>query len=147
MSEDYEETIDRINNSWDKTIMERNKLKRKLASASKILTEQEQLENFFYRNLFDGYSMLDDTTPNPDFLSCTILSDKHNRIYIVVHGTRRKFHTTIIRKLTKIGCEAIDLNPEPSEDDNTDHQPKHSECIFRYQDKNVQVSYDHDERY
>ena len=114
----------------------------------KTLTEQEQLENFFYRNLFDGYSMLDDTTPNPDFLSCTILSDPHNIIYIVVHGIREKFHSTIVRKLIKIGCETVDLNRSQEEGNLDKHIiPKYSNCLFRYQDTTVQVAYDHDERY
>jgi len=46
-------------------------LKGAYVKLGKQLTEQEQLENFFYRNLFDGYPMLDDNTPNPDHLSCT----------------------------------------------------------------------------
>lgn len=114
----------------------------------KTLTDQEQVENYFRRNLFCGYSMLDEDTPNPEYLSCTILSDKHDRIYIVVHGTRDKFHTTVIRKLQKLGCEAMDMNPTPSdEDDSKVIEPKFSNCIFKQGERTVHVTYDDDERY
>ena len=117
----------------------------------KQLTEQEQLENFFYRNLFDGYPMLDDNTPNPDHLSCTILGrEEYNEVYIVVHGKKEKFETTAIRKLLKIGCEEVNLSPTPSTEDDVNDQiyePNISKCMFKYGKTTVRLTFDGDDRY
>jgi len=117
----------------------------------KKLTEQEQLENFFYRNLFDGYSMLDDDTPNPDYLSCTILGrEEYNEVYIIVRGTKERFETTAIRKLLRIGCEELDLAPTPSIENDPDEpmfEQKISKCIFRYDEHTVRLAFDGDPRY
>jgi len=114
----------------------------------KTLTEQEQMENFFYRNLHDGYSMIDEDTPNPDHLCCTILGrEKYNEIYVAVHGKRGKFETTAIRKLLGLGCEEVNLSPEPSTEDVPDFEPKISQCIFRYGTASVYLTFDGDDRY
>ena len=119
----------------------------------KTLTEQEQLENFFYRNLFDGYSMIENDEPNPDYLSCTILGrEEYSEIYIAVHGKREKFETTAIRKLLRLGCEEVDLSPIPEANPEVDpndpaFDPKISNCIFRYGENSVHLTFDGDDRY
>lgn len=109
----------------------------------KKLSEQEQVERWFYHNLYDGYCMIDENLSNPNFLSCSVLSTQHNDIIVIVNGFREKFEEVIERKILGLGGEIRFVE----EGQAVEKEGKPIKIGYKLKGKFVTVAYNPDKRY